>query len=142
MPSLKKLNPINAALAFVLIFYLCASIFALASPPSGYYLVWDSEFNGSSLDTSKWGYRLPGTERDAYDTPNAVSFNGSNLVITTYTLNGTNFTCQLTSQKKFESKFGYWESSISYADSNATWSAFWMLPPSQSFSSSGYIDLN
>lgn len=142
MLSLRKSNLINVSSAFALILYLCTSIFALASPPSGYYLVWDSEFNGSSLDTSKWGYRLPGTERDAYDTPNAVSFNGSNLVITTYTLNGTNFTCQLTSQKKFESKFGYWESSISWADSNGTWSAFWLLPPSESFSAGGYIDLN
>ena len=115
---------------------------ALSAPPPGYYLVWDSEFTGSSLDTTKWGYRLPGAERDAYDTPNAISFNGSNLVITTYTLNGTNFACQLYTERKFESKFGYWESSIEWADSNGTWSAFWMLPPSQSYSASGYIDLN
>ncbi len=113
-----------------------------AAAPAGYYLVWDSEFTGSSLNTSQWGYRLPGTERDAYDTSSAISFNGSNLVITTYTLNGTNFTCQLYTEKKFESKFGYWESSIAWGDSNGTWSAFWMLPPSQSYSASGYIDLS
>lgn len=114
----------------------------ISAPPPGYYLVWDSEFTGTSLDTTKWGYRLPGTERDAYDTPGAISFNGSNLVITTYTQGGTNFTCQLYTQKKMESKFGYWESSIEWGDSNGTWSAFWMLPPSQSYSASTYIDLD
>ena len=114
----------------------------MATPPPGYYLVWDSEFTGSSLDTTKWGYRLLGNERDAYDTANALSFNGSNLVITTYTQGGTNFTCQIYTEKKFESKFGYWESDIEWGDSNGTWSAFWMLPPSQSYSASKYIDLN
>src|ERR1035438_5102322 len=55
-----------------------------AAPAAGYYLVWADEFNGTSLDTTKWAYRLNGAYRDAYNTPNAVSFNGSNLVITTY----------------------------------------------------------
>ena len=114
----------------------------MGAPPPGYYLVWDSEFTGTSLDTTKWGYRLPGPERDAYDTPNAISFNGSNLVIATYSAGGTNFTCQLYTEKKFESKFGYWESSVQWGDSNGTWSAFWMLPPSQSYSAGSYIDLN
>jgi autotransporter-associated beta strand protein len=126
----------------VLIAALFLPVCAVSTPPPGYYLVWDSEFTGTSLDTSKWGYRLPGKERDAYDTSNAISFNGSNLVITTYTQGGTNFACQLYTQKKFESKFGYWESSVEWGDSNGTWSAFWTLPPSQSYSASGYIDLN
>ena len=106
----------------------------LAAPPPGYYLVWDSEFTGSSLDTTKWGYRLPGVFRDGYNTPNAVSFNGSNLVITTYTANGTNYTCMLYAENKFESKYGYWESSVQWSDSNGEWSAFWMLAPNYSLS--------
>src|SRR5215469_15327122 len=67
------------------LFALCCAFFfwavAVAAPPPGYYLVWSDEFNGSSLDTTKWGYRLPGVFRDGYDTPGALSFNGSNLVI-------------------------------------------------------------
>lgn len=126
----------------VLVAALVISVSTIASPPPGYYLVWDSEFNGSSLDTIKWGYRLPGAERNAYDASSALSFNGSNLIINTYTQGGTNFTCRLYTQKKFESKFGYWESSIMWGDSNGTWSAFWLLPPSQSYSASTWIDLN
>jgi len=129
--------------AFLALFVFAAFVPSLsAAPPSGYYLVWDSEFNGSSLDTTKWGYRLPGAERDGYDSPNAISFNGSNLVITTYTSGGTNFTCQLYTEKKFESKYGYWESYIRWSDSNGTWSAFWMLPPSESFSAGSEIDIS
>ena len=120
--------------------FLPALISALAAPPAGYYLVWDSEFNGASLDTTKWGYRLPGVFRDGYNTPNAVSFNGSNLVITTYSVSGTNYSCHLYTQKKFESKFGYWESSINWSDSNGTFSAFWMLPPSMSYSAASELD--
>ncbi|HTV43118.1 MAG TPA: family 16 glycosylhydrolase [Candidatus Sulfotelmatobacter sp.] len=134
----------RASLLYVLlltgVLFLPACV--IGAPPPGYYLVWDSEFTGTSLDTTKWGYRLPGAERDAYDTPNAISFNGSNLVITTYTEGGTNFSCQLYTEKKFESKFGYWESDIEWGDSNGTWSAFWMLPPSQTYSASTYIDLD
>ncbi len=129
----------------IILALLISSAFApvlLAAPPAGYYLVWDSEFNGTSLDTTKWGYRLPGKFRDGYDTPNAISFNGSNLVITTYTVGGTNYTCELYTEKKFESKYGCWESSIQWGDSNGTFSAFWMLPPSQSYSAGSEVDLD
>src|ERR1017187_8696159 len=116
--------------------------FLRAAPPAGYYLVWAAEFNGTSLDTTKWAYRLNGAYRDAHNTPNAVSFNGSNLVITTYSSGGTNYSAMLYAHKKFESKYGYWESSIKWADSNGEWSAFWMLPPSQSYSAANWADLS
>ena len=143
-PRFKRIyNWLKAGLLFALV--LTGVLFhpacVIGAPPSGYYLVWDSEFTGTSLDTKKWGYREAGPERDAYDTSNALSFNGSNLVINTYTEGGTNFTCQLSAQKKFESSFGYWESSLEWGESNGTWSAFWLLPPSQSYSAGGYIDL-
>lgn len=55
---------------------------SLAAPPAGYYLVWSDEFNESSLDTTKMDYWLLGSRRDAVNATNAVSLNGSNLVIT------------------------------------------------------------
>jgi hypothetical protein len=88
------------------------SISALASAPAGYYPVWGDEFNGASLDTSKWALRLGGPYRDGYNTLNAVSFNGSNMVISTYTVNGTNYTAMLYAKGKFESKFGYWNRTL------------------------------
>ena len=64
------------------------SVYAL---PSGYVQVWSDEFNGAVLDASKWGY-LQGIRHDATNTPNALSFDGNNLIITTYTEGGTHYT--------------------------------------------------
>lgn len=133
---MKLQNPPNVPpTALALILYLCASTLCLATPPSGYYLVWSDEFNGASLDTTKWALRLGGAYRDGYNTLNAVSFNGSNMVITTYTQNGTNFTAMLYAKGKFESKFGYWESNIKWADSNAEWSSPFLLSRNYSLNS-------
>lgn len=100
-----------------------------AVPPAGYYLVWADEFNSFSLDTSKWDYWLLGNRRDAVNTTSAVSVNGSNLVITTYTSAGTHYTGMIATDQKFRSRYGYWESSIKWGDTNGMWSAFWMQSP-------------
>jgi beta-glucanase (GH16 family) len=101
----------------------------LASPPPGYHLVWDDEFNETSLDTNKWDYWLLGPRRDAVNVTNAVSLNDSNLVITTYTVNGTNYTAMLASDTTFRSRYGYWEARIKWSDTNGMWSAFWFQSP-------------
>jgi len=66
---------------FFLVFFAIAPV-SFAAPPAGYYLVWSDEFNESSLDTTKMDYWLLGSRRDAVNATNAVSLNGSNLVIT------------------------------------------------------------
>lgn len=110
---------------------LCGALCRLsqAAPPTGYYLVWADEFNSFALDTSKWDYWLSGPRRDAVNTSSAVSVNGSNLVITTYTSAGTHYTGMLATDQKFRSRYGYWEASIKWGDTNGMWSAFWMQSP-------------
>ena len=108
---------------------VAAAFNVLAAPPAGYYLVWSDEFNGSSLDTNKWDYWLLGSRRDAVNVTNAVSLNGSNLVITTYTSNSVNYTAMVATDKNFRTKFGYWEASIKWGDTNGMWSAYWMQSP-------------
>jgi len=102
---------------------------ALAAPPAGYYLVWSDEFNGTALDTNKWDYWLLDSRRDAVNVTNAVSLNGSNLVITTYTSDGTNFTAMVATDQTFRTKYGYWEASVKWGDTNGMWSAIWMQSP-------------
>jgi autotransporter-associated beta strand protein len=102
---------------------------AAAAPPAGYYLVWSDEFNGASLDTTKWDYWLLGNRRDAVNVTNAISLNGSNLVITTYTSNNTHYTAFVATDQKFRSRYGYWEANIKWSDSNGMWSAFWTQSP-------------
>jgi len=100
-----------------------------ATPPAGYYLVESDEFNGSSLDTSQWDYWLPGSRRDAVNVTNAVSPNGSNLVITASTSNGVNYTAMVATDRNFRAKYGYWEASLKWGDTNGMWSAVWMQSP-------------
>ena len=88
--------------------------------------MWSDEFNGTNLDTTKWGYENLGNWRDGYNTPNAVSVTNGLMTITTYTQNGTNFTCELNTYNKFTPKYGYVEASINFNDSPGEWSGFWM----------------
>ena len=120
---------------------------AAATPPPGYYLVWGDEFNEASLDTNKWTYWVPGAFGNAHDVTNAVTLNGSNVVITTYTAGGTNYTAMLASQNHFHPRYGYYESSIQWADTNGEWSAFWLRSPTMgtylddAFVSGGEMDV-
>jgi autotransporter-associated beta strand protein len=133
LPSFPARLGVKQAVGFCLILQtmLCflGSNAALAAPPKGYYQVWADEFNGASLDTTKWDYWLPGNHRDAVNTANAVSLNGSNLVITTYTSGGVNYTAMLATEHHFRPRYGYYEASIQWGDTNGMWSAFWLRSP-------------
>jgi len=106
-----------------------AILSARAEPPTGYYLVWSDEFNSTALDRSKWDYWLLGRRRDAVNVTNAVSVDGSHLVITTCTSNKVHYTGMIATHEKFRSRYGYWESRLRWGDTNGMWSAFWMQSP-------------
>src|SRR6516225_11909925 len=79
----------------------------LSPPGSGWQLLWSDEFNGTSLDTSKWTVAT-GTRRDAVNTASAISEGGGYLTITTYTSGGTNYTGFIGTYNSFYSAYGYW----------------------------------
>ncbi|MEI6074708.1 MAG: autotransporter-associated beta strand repeat-containing protein [Verrucomicrobiota bacterium] len=109
----------------ILMFVWLVPLALRATPPAGYYLVWADEFNGASLDTTKWNTET-GARREAINTPAAVSLNGSNLVITTYTSGGMHYSAFVQSAGKFHPRYGYTEASIKWSDSPGMWSAYWM----------------
>src|ERR1700760_196879 len=115
--------------------------------PAGYYLVWSDEFNGSTLDTTKWDYWLLGNRRDAVNTTAAVAVTNGSLVISTYTSGGVNYTAMIANDQKFRTKYGYWESSVKWGDTNGMWSAIWMQSPTMGanindpFTSGSEIDI-
>jgi autotransporter-associated beta strand protein len=140
-----KLEPL-----VVLIALLCgvSLIPAAAAPPAGYYLVWGDEFNGSSLDTSKWDYwENNKTWGMAYNTASAVSVNNGHLVITTSTSGSTTYTAMVASDDHFRPRYGYYEASIQWGDYSGMWSAFWLRSPTMgnylddSFSSGAELDV-
>ena len=100
-----------------------------ASPPAGYYLVWSDEFNSANLDTTKWDYWLLGNRRYAVNVTNAVTLNGSNLVINTYTTGSTHYTAMVATDSTFRSRYGYWEANVKWGDTNGMWSAVWLQSP-------------
>ena len=112
--------------------FLCwlAATDAPATPPPGYYLVWADEFNGTSLDPTKW-WCWTGSSQGAVNTTDAVSVGGGCLTITTYTTNGTHYSAIISGDARFRAKYGYYESSVQFSDAPGEWSAFWIQSPTE-----------
>jgi beta-glucanase (GH16 family) len=98
-----------------------------------YQLVWSDEFNGTSVDQSKWNIDTgnPGVnnEKEYYQAAN-VTETGGNLVITArqQSVGGQPYTsAKLETQGKFSTQYGRIEARISLPMINGTWPAFWML---------------
>jgi beta-glucanase (GH16 family) len=100
----------------------------LSPPGTGWQMLWADEFNGTSLDTSKWNVST-GTRRDAVNTASAISEGGGNLTITTYTSGTTNYTGFIGTSSGFRATYGYWEANIKFQESPGMWSAFWEQSP-------------
>lgn len=104
---------------------------AQAAPPSGagWNLAWNDEFNGTSMDTTKWRHWLLGARRDAVNSPSAVSVDNGSLIISTYTSGGTHYTGMISTQDTYAYTYGYVEARINFDSNPGMWSAFWMQSP-------------
>ena len=122
----------------LLLFFL----FAGSASGQTWSLSWSDEFNGTSIDNSKWGYDI-GTgaaqglwgwgngELQYYtdNTDNADVVNG-NLVITARQENfaGSDYTsARMVTRNKFSQTYGKWEARIDLPTGQGIWPAFWML---------------
>jgi beta-glucanase (GH16 family) len=98
-----------------------------------YTLVWSDEFDGTAVDTTKWGYDLGNLnvngEQEYYQKQNATVING-NLVITAKkeAVGGQPYTsARLNTLGKFTQQYGRIEARIKLPMGNGMWPAFWML---------------
>lgn len=119
---------------FVVLFVFLSAFAGLlnltASPPPGYYLVWNDEFNGTSLDPTKW-WAWIGPSQGAVNTTAAITVTNGYLTITTYTTNGINYSAIISSDGLFRAEYGYYESSVEFSDSAGEWSAYWIQSPTE-----------
>ena len=123
-----------------------------ASKP-GYNLVWCDEFDGASLDTSKWGYQTGtqdkysdsptywGNNEQQYYTQDAVAVENGALKITATKrkMGDRSYTSgRILTRDKAYWTYGYFEAKMKTPTGNGMWPAFWMLPqPTNSNVSSG-----
>lgn len=98
-----------------------------------YQLVWSDEFNGTSVDQTKWNIDTgnPGVnnEKEYYQASN-ITETGGNLVITAQqqSVGGQPYTSgKLETLGKFSTTYGRIEARIALPMINGTWPAFWML---------------
>ncbi|PUZ27070.1 Beta-glucanase, GH16 family [Chitinophaga costaii] len=98
-----------------------------------YQLVWQDEFDGSSVNTSNWNIDNgnPGVnnEQEYYQSANAT-VTGGNLVITArkQSVGGQPYTsAKLTTAGKFQPTYGRIEARIKLPGVQGMWPAFWML---------------
>jgi beta-glucanase (GH16 family) len=103
---------------------------SLATPPPrrGYSLVWQDEFDGTALDSTKWTV-YSGPRRAAQNTADAVAVADGVLTITTYTQDGVHFTGFLDTAGKFLTAYGWFEARIRFESSPGEWGAFWLQSP-------------
>jgi beta-glucanase (GH16 family) len=104
-----------------------------ALPPAlagKYALFWSDEFDGTTLDASKWNYRKLGPRGAAIDAKDMVALDGQgHLVLTVRRVGDTIHAAMIGTQGKFETTYGYFECRAKLQKSYGPGSAFWLQSP-------------
>ncbi|HSH19124.1 MAG TPA: glycoside hydrolase family 16 protein, partial [Draconibacterium sp.] len=93
----------------------------------GYQLIWNDEFEGTLLDTSKWRVRGIGPRAIAYVSEKAVKVEDGLLKLYALNENDTLFGSAVGTQGLFMTKYGWFECRAQVQKSpGGVWSAFWI----------------
>ena len=93
----------------------------------GYKLVWNDEFDGNQLDTTKWKVRGIGPRAIAYVSPHAVKVEEGLLKLFALNENDTLFGSAVGTQGLFMARYGWYECRAQVQKSpGGVWAAFWI----------------
>lgn len=96
---------------------------------NGYKLVWEDNFNGTELDTTKWQLRSMGARRIGYNDPSMVKVQNGNLLLM-YDIKGDSVMgSMIGTGNTFMTKYGYFECRAQLQKSVGPWAAFWFQSP-------------
>jgi beta-glucanase (GH16 family) len=120
-------------------------------------LVWSDEFNGTTLDETKWNYEIGdgcsynlcgfgNSELQSYQRNNVVVSNGILKIIAKQERVGnSNYTsARIRTNNKGDFKYGRFEARMKLPKDQGIWPAFWMLPTDEAYGGwpqSGEIDI-
>jgi beta-glucanase (GH16 family) len=143
-------------LLYIIVFLTINSLSA-----QNWQLVWEDDFNGSSLDQSKWTHDI-GTgsqygmwgwgngEKQYYQSQNTTVDSGiatitvkeePNGIIDSWSATSYFSSSKITTKGLFNFRYGKVEARIKTIDGQGFWPAFWMLPSNGSWPCDGEIDI-
>jgi beta-glucanase (GH16 family) len=115
-----------------LLVMMVATSYALAEEaPSrpGWDLVWHDEFDGPTLDLTKWNYRQLGPRESALIAKDSVSLDGQgHLLLTVKEVDGKMHNGMIGTQGKFSGTYGLYEARIQFPRMQGQHGSFWMQP--------------
>jgi beta-glucanase (GH16 family) len=92
----------------------------------GYELVWEDQFNGSSLDPSKWEVRGVGPRALGFVSPEAVKVEDGYLKLSAIKKDDRILIGAVGTQNRFTTRYGYFECRAQLQKSPGVWAAFWI----------------
>jgi len=95
----------------------------------GYKLVWQDQFTGDRLDTTKWKLRGVGPRALAYVSEEAVKVEDGYLKLYALKKSDSLLGSAVGTQGLFMSKYGYYECRAQLQKSPGVWAAFWIQSP-------------
>lgn len=95
----------------------------------GYELVWQDDFNGSTLDATKWAVRAVGPRGLGFVSPEAVSVTNGFLKLSALKKDGRFLLGAVGTEGRFMARYGYFECRAQLQKSPGIWAAFWIQSP-------------
>jgi beta-glucanase (GH16 family) len=97
------------------------------SPKSmGYKLIWEDQFNGRELDTTKWNVRGVGPRRIGYNSAEAVKVEDGCLKLYALQKGDSILGSAVGTANHFTPKYGFFECRAQLQKSSGVWAAFWI----------------